>query len=146
MPIRLFGNREDPFFRLLNQTATTVHEGTVALQGMVGDLGDAAAHAGQIKVLEDAADETTHRVIALLHKTFVTTLEREDIHRLATTLDDILDLSLATADRILLYRVTEAPLLVGMVDALVGAAEFCRLGVAGVLRAASPQSLSRGGG
>lgn len=62
-----------------------------------------------IKELEHKADDVTHRTMLLLHKTFITPLDREDIHTLIKTMDDILDFIDASAQRLHLYRVKQIP-------------------------------------
>jgi hypothetical protein len=58
-----------------------------------------------IKAIEHKADEITHRVIEMLHKTFITPLDREDIHLLITRMDDIIDYLEAASARMFLYDI-----------------------------------------
>jgi predicted phosphate transport protein (TIGR00153 family) len=69
-----------------------------------GDLGSIAT---KIKDIEHKGDELTHKVIDELNKTFITPIDREDIHDLCAALDDVLDLIDATATRIVLFKITE---------------------------------------
>ena len=62
-----------------------------------------------IKELENKADDVTHRTMLLLHRTFITPLDREDIHQLIKTMDDILDFIDASAQRLFLYEVRRIP-------------------------------------
>lgn len=64
-------------------------------------------HADEIKRLEHEADENTHEIMALLHTSFITPLERSDIRRLTEAMDDVLDLLDDAARRIVLYELTE---------------------------------------
>jgi predicted phosphate transport protein (TIGR00153 family) len=68
---------------------------------------DPAAPASRIKDLEHKGDELTHQVIDELNKTFITPIDREDIHDLCAALDDVLDLIDSTATRLVLFRITE---------------------------------------
>jgi predicted phosphate transport protein (TIGR00153 family) len=75
------------------------------LSQMIRDPGAASSDlAGQIKQLEEQADDIVHRVVVELRKTFITPLDRDDTHRLMSHLDDILDQVEAAAYRLALYR------------------------------------------
>jgi predicted phosphate transport protein (TIGR00153 family) len=75
---------------------------------MIADYSDLEAKAAQIKTIEREGDRITHETLDALNKTFITPIDREDIHALITRLDDILDLIDAAAHRLLGYRI-EAP-------------------------------------
>jgi hypothetical protein len=68
---------------------------------------DLASLAANIKDLEHKGDELTHRVIDELNKTFITPIDREDIHDLSAALDDVLDLIDGIATRIVLFRIVQ---------------------------------------
>jgi predicted phosphate transport protein (TIGR00153 family) len=74
---------------------------------MLHDFTDARAKAHAIKELEHQADLVTHQIVKKLNTTFVTPLDREDIHALATSLDDVLDYIEAAAERLVVYRIKE---------------------------------------
>jgi predicted phosphate transport protein (TIGR00153 family) len=63
----------------------------------------------RVKDAEHAGDELTHEIMVKLNQTFVTPFDREDIYRLASSLDDVLDEMEEAADRIVLYRVEDLP-------------------------------------
>ena len=63
----------------------------------------------QIKRLEHQADQVTHEVVTRLDRVFITPLDREDIHLLASRLDDVIDLIDGTARRLLMFRAGTAP-------------------------------------
>ncbi len=69
--------------------------------------GDIQSAAVKIKDLEHKGDELTHKVIEELNKTFITPIDREDIHDLSKALDDVLDLIDTTAGRIVLFQIRE---------------------------------------
>jgi uncharacterized protein len=72
-----------------------------------------------IKDVEDAGDKITHETIAKLHKTWITPIDRADIHSLITALDDVLDLIDAVSERFALYEVKDAPaFVVALADSL----------------------------
>jgi predicted phosphate transport protein (TIGR00153 family) len=95
--------REGKFFDLFNAHAEHIAEGGRELAQMIGTFTELDAHAQRIDVAERAADKITHETIALLHKTFITPFDRDQIHQLITTLDDILDLIQDVAESVALY-------------------------------------------
>ena len=95
--------REGKFFELFNAHAERIVEGSRELAAMIGAFTELDAHAERIDAVERAADKITHETIALLHKTFITPFDRDQIHQLITTLDDILDLIQDVAESIALY-------------------------------------------
>jgi len=116
--------RERAFYGLLEEAADGVAAGAVELRALVGDLADAEAHSLRIQQLERDGDELTHRIMGLLNTTFVTPIDRHDIHHLASALDDVLDAQEAVADLLVLHRVEQPiPQLRQQVDVLVGATE-----------------------
>jgi predicted phosphate transport protein (TIGR00153 family) len=65
--------------------------------------------AKRVKDAENAGDDLTHEILVKLNKTFVTPFDREDIYRLTSSLDDVVDAMEEAADRIVLYRLGELP-------------------------------------
>lgn len=101
--------RERAFYDLLEQAAEGVATGAAELAELVDALGAAADHHRRIRDLEHAGDDLTHRILETLNTTFVTPFDRQDIHRLASMLDDVLDAIEAVSDLLVLHRV-ETPL------------------------------------
>ncbi len=95
--------REGKFFDLFNAHAERIVEGARELAVMIGTFKELDAHAQRIDAAERAADKITHECIALLHKTFITPFDREQIHQLITAMDDILDLIQDVAESVALY-------------------------------------------
>jgi uncharacterized protein len=95
--------REGKFFDLFNAHAARIVEGSRELAAMIGTFSELDAHAQRIDAAERAADKITHETISLLHKTFITPFDREQIHGLITTMDDILDLTQDVAESVALY-------------------------------------------
>jgi len=95
--------REGKFFDLFNAHAERIVEGSRELAAMIGRFDELDAHAQRIDAAERAADKITHECIALLHKTFITPFDREQIHQLITAMDDILDLIQDVAESVALY-------------------------------------------
>jgi uncharacterized protein len=100
--------REGKFFDLFNAHAERIVEGGRELAAMIGTFTELDAHAQRIDTIERAADKITHETIALLHKTFITPFDRDQIHQLITTMDDILDLIQDVAESVALYDLRRA--------------------------------------
>jgi uncharacterized protein len=96
--------RETSFFDDFEQQGQRTVEGCRAFLEMVEDPSDMTAKAKHIKTLEELCDSITHRVVERLHKTFITPLDRNDIYRLITKMDDIMDYVEAAAERLALYE------------------------------------------
>jgi len=97
--------REGKFFDLFNLHAERIVEGSRELAAMIGSFTELEAHAQRIDAAERAADKVTHETISLLHKTFITPFDRDQIHQLITRMDDILDLMQDVAESIVLYDI-----------------------------------------
>ena len=95
--------REGKFFDLFDAHAARIVEGSRELAAMIGSFSELEAHAQRIDAAERAADKVTHETIALLHKTFITPFDRDQIHQLITAMDDILDLTQDVAESVALY-------------------------------------------
>jgi predicted phosphate transport protein (TIGR00153 family) len=98
-----------PFFELFSQHAALSVQGAQLLQELIAQPRDAEERAARIRSVEHEADLVCQRTIELLHSTFVTPIERGDIHQIASRLDDILDHIEATAHRIWLYEIAASP-------------------------------------
>jgi predicted phosphate transport protein (TIGR00153 family) len=97
--------REQSFFNMFVELAENIHAGAKALVEMLSNYVDISAQAGHIKDLEHAGDNATHALMTKLNQTFITPFDREDIHELASKIDDVLDLIDAAASRLVIYRV-----------------------------------------
>ena len=93
------------FFDLFEQAAKNAHDGAQALVAMLADFGNAPKHVVKIKDIEHAGDKLTHTTIEKLNQTFITPLDREDIHELICRIDDVLDLIDTAANRMVLYKI-----------------------------------------
>lgn len=111
--------KEGRFFDLFNDHAALVLEGAIELNLFMSDMGNREAHAQNVSAIEKKADKITYETILLLHQTFVTPLDREDIHKLISNMDDILDLMEDVAECVVLYDVRE------VTDAARKLAEIC---------------------
>ena len=100
--------KKTEFFALFSRHAELSVEGARLLQTMFQDLAHAEQHAAAIHAVEHAADAVCQQTMELLHSSFITPIERGDIHRISSHLDDILDHIEATAQKLWLYEVREA--------------------------------------
>ncbi|HEX7406511.1 MAG TPA: DUF47 family protein [Candidatus Binatia bacterium] len=102
---RLFPSEGKVFFELFERHAGKTLEAARLLQAMLNNPVDLSDQARRIKEVEHEGDVITHRAVEILHRTFVTPIDRGDIHRLISRLDDVLDLIDASAERIWLYGI-----------------------------------------
>lgn len=124
MPIRFpFLPRGDKFFDLFEEGAANLVKIAKLFQEMVEKWEDVGDKVREITELEHTGDDITHRIMANLHRTFFTPLDREDIALLANSLDDVVDFIQAAADAMLVYR-TDRPAesAVQLADIIVQAA------------------------
>jgi hypothetical protein len=101
--------REVKFFELFAEIANNVIEGAQALSDLLHDYNyeTMPAAVARISAIEHRGDEMTHRILIKLNQTFITPFDREDIHLLASSLDDVLDFIFAAGDRLLTYKITQ---------------------------------------
>jgi uncharacterized protein len=95
---------ESSFYDLFSEAASHLVEGAALLAQMLEPSSDKKAIAEQMREAEHQADETTHRIVRLVNSTFITPFDREDIYRLAGSLDDVMDFMEEAVDLIVLYE------------------------------------------
>lgn len=101
--------RDDSFFELFVKQARNIELAARVLEDLIAEFDDAPEKAARMRQLELEGDEITHAIVQRLNTVFVTPLDHEDILRLATTLDDVVDHMEAAADLFVLHRI-ERPL------------------------------------
>jgi predicted phosphate transport protein (TIGR00153 family) len=101
--------KDEKFFQLFKEMTENIITGAKLLKDMLDNFENPAESQRKIKDIEHAGDSLTHQIIKRLNKTFITPLDREDIHSLASKLDDILDLIDASAQRVIMYNVDSIP-------------------------------------
>jgi uncharacterized protein len=102
--------RDEKFFDLFTSVATFTVEAAKLQQSLLeAEPPRRGAIVDQIKRLEHQADQVTHEVVTRLDRVFITPLDREDIHLLASRLDDVLDLIDGTARRVQMFHAGVAP-------------------------------------
>jgi predicted phosphate transport protein (TIGR00153 family) len=112
--------REEKFYQDFLAMAEHICQGARMLENMVSADPPVASATEQIKELEHRCDFLTHEIIQRLHRTFVTPIDREDIHALAKAMDDVMDAIDASAHLFVQYRIEAVR---------EGARKFCRITV-----------------
>jgi predicted phosphate transport protein (TIGR00153 family) len=97
--------RDGRFFDLFNAHAENIVAGARELAAAMAKFSEMEAHARRIDEIERNADKVTHETIALLHRSFITPIDRDQIHQLITRMDDILDLMQDVAESMMLYDI-----------------------------------------
>ena len=100
-----FMPRETDFFDLFEQASKNVVEAGQCLKNLMKSFDDPQKLIQHIKDLEHKGDGFTHNIVYKLNKTFITPLDREDIHALASALDDILDEIDAVAELFMVFKI-----------------------------------------
>ena len=98
--------RETSFFDFFEQHAVLTIEGSKELLSLVTTGANIPTKCRRISDIEHETDTITHRCVEALHRTFITPIDRDSIHRLITRMDDIMDFVEAAAERIDLYELT----------------------------------------
>ena len=124
--------REEGFFEHFKAISERICDAALEFQNLLTKAPDDRAESCmRIKNLEHQADEITHRTMNLLHQTFITPLDREDIHELIKRLDDVIDYLDASAQRIALYKIGPVePEMIKMAEINVASANLVRDAVA----------------
>ena len=99
--------KEVRFFDLFERQSEYIIKAAGLLHEMAHNFQDARAKAHAIKEVEHQGDSVTHEIVKRLNTTFITPIDREDIHALATRLDDVLDYIEAASERLVVYRIKE---------------------------------------
>jgi len=97
--------REGRFFDFFNAHALRIVEGSQELVGLMGNLTNPEGYTRRIDDAERAADKITHDTLLVLHGTFITPIDRDQIHQLITRMDDVLDLIQDVAESLLVYDI-----------------------------------------
>ena len=97
--------REESFFDLFEKASNNLVEAGRLLVQTMEHFEKVNENAERMERLEHVGDQITHEIMARLNRTFITPLDREDIHQLASALDDVLDFIEATTERFVLYKI-----------------------------------------
>jgi uncharacterized protein Yka (UPF0111/DUF47 family) len=104
-----FFSKKDDFYTLFNEQVALTVEASRLYHTLVSEVGDQDAIVERIVALEDRGDHQTRSIIEHVNKSFVTPVDREDIHSMAVLMDDILDLIQSAAVRMQLYELQTLP-------------------------------------
>jgi uncharacterized protein len=99
--------RDEKYFDRFTEMAQRIHQSAVILDTFFKSEAPVATVADQIKRLEHECDEISHEILRSIDRTFITPIDREDIHQLAVRLDDVIDLVDGTIRRIAVFNITE---------------------------------------
>ena len=112
--------RERKFFDLFRDQAHNIEAGVSALHDLLVDYQNVVERSKQVREIENHGDLILHDVMRMLSSTFITPMDREDIHALTSALDDVLDLSEEVTDLLALYEIKEIrPELIKMSEVLL---------------------------
>ncbi|HET9697230.1 MAG TPA: DUF47 family protein [Terriglobales bacterium] len=111
--------RETKFFDMFVEMAQNLIEGARLMKALLENFQNVPEQVTRLKDIEHRGDDMTHAVMTKLNQTFITPFDREDIHRLASSIDDVLDLLNAAGDRIMVYKINavtkESAVLAGLI-------------------------------
>ena len=116
---------ETSFYDMFSEAAAHLVHGSSLLAQMLDASTDKKAIAQQMREAEHDADETTHKIVRRVNSTFITPFDREDIYRLASSLDDVMDFMEETVDLLGLYELhTLSPAFAPQVEVLQRATQL----------------------
>lgn len=119
--IRKLLPHDDKFYGMFEDASRNMVKAAEALKDLsfAKSLEEREAVVGRIRDLEHEGDAVTHKIFSELNSTFVTPLDREDIHLLASAIDDIVDHIDGSATRFTLYKIKECPQrMIHLIDVL----------------------------
>ena len=112
--------REQHFYDFLERQAAAAHEGATALAAFSAEGATVDSVAASVQAVEHKGDAIVHELEDALAKTFVTPIDREDLQKLSSQLDDVLDLTNSAARGCVLFGVTRAtPAMTSLTEKLV---------------------------
>jgi uncharacterized protein Yka (UPF0111/DUF47 family) len=125
--------REEDFFGLFERHAALTVAAAKEMRQLVQGGQDIRSLAARIKDLEHQADLITHSCVERLHRTFITPFDRDDIHRLITRMDDVMDYIESAGIAVALYELSEMTVPARqLADVLVRATESVAIAVGGL--------------
>ncbi|HLA49562.1 MAG TPA: DUF47 family protein [Thermodesulfovibrionia bacterium] len=105
--MRLFPKEID-FFEIFDRAALNLTKAATLLVSLMENFSNVETLAKEIYEAEQEGDILTHEIMKKLNKTFITPIDREDLHALASSLDDVVDLIWAAVDRLTVFKITES--------------------------------------
>src|SRR5437762_2384457 len=111
--------RYTKFFDMFADMAGNISEGAKLLKAILDDFHNVEVRVQQLKDLEHKGDDMTHAILVKLNSTFITPFDREDIHALASAMDDVLDYVNAAGERLVMYKIDAAPSAAAEIAAVI---------------------------
>ncbi|HKM84652.1 MAG TPA: DUF47 family protein [Terriglobales bacterium] len=111
--------KDNSFFAMFSAMSDNLIAGARTLVDLFANYHDVEKKIEQIRRIEREGDELTHAILTKLNQTFITPFDREDIHELASKLDDVLDFINASGARIVMYQITTPPAAAGEMAAII---------------------------
>jgi predicted phosphate transport protein (TIGR00153 family) len=111
--------RDNSFFVMFSAMSDNLIAGAQTLVDLFANYEDVEKQIEKIRRIERGGDELTHAILTKLNQTFITPFDREDIHQLASKLDDVLDFINASGARIVMYRITTPPPAAGELATII---------------------------
>jgi uncharacterized protein len=111
--------KDNSFFTMFSAMSDNLITGARALVDLFANYQDVEKQIEQIHRIEREGDELTHAILTKLNQTFITPFDREDIHELASKLDDVLDFINASSARLVMYRIVSPPPAAGELAAII---------------------------
>ncbi|MFZ0478545.1 MAG: DUF47 family protein [Terriglobales bacterium] len=111
--------KDNSFFAMFSAMSDNLIAGARTLVDLFANYRDVGKKIDEIHRIEREGDELTHAILTKLNQTFITPFDREDIHELASKLDDVLDFVNASAARIEMYRIAAPPPAAGELAAII---------------------------
>jgi len=116
--------KETKFFEMFERSAQNLLKAAHILKDLSGDFTSLADNAAKLERLEHDSDQITHEIMEKLNKTFITPIDREDIHELTAALDDVMDFIEAATERMVLYKIkSTTPEMKQIADVILRQAE-----------------------
>ena len=116
--------RDEKFFEMLERASKNLYQGGKAFKDLLENYSNIEEKVKNIKDIEHEGDIITHEIFDKLNRTFITPIDREDIHQITSEVDDVMDFILATADRLMLYKIKHpTPESIKLTDVLITAIE-----------------------
>ena len=117
--------QDDGFFQMFTEAANNLVTAARLMVELISESSDREQIAEKMRACEHVGDDRTHAIMRKLNESFITPFDREDIYRLASNLDDVMDFMEAAADLVMLYKIDDLPRdVVAQVEVLERAAEL----------------------
>jgi predicted phosphate transport protein (TIGR00153 family) len=101
--------RETKFFEMFASMSSNLTQGAQLLKSILDTMENIDVRVQQLHDIERVGDDITHSILTKLNQTFITPFDREDIYRLATSVDEVLHFIHAAGERLVMYRILAAP-------------------------------------